>query len=283
MIGTGTFTLYIFKDELAQNNEKIGLYLIPIFSLVFYYFSFKIITTYLKKGRKIILDSNTFNYGKESYNWSEIHSIILTGKNNFSFLSNGVKESTTIILKNGQKYIIYDFLYSNISEIKSFIQYNVLNNKKPKSEIVFEDTDYIELKGNYFLNISTIMCWGFPIFFSILFLFDNRLNQIGLLIFSIFSLLWFVFYSSWLNYFKCSKTHLEIKNYHFIWLNKKIQLSDIYKVIFESPYKKPYTLKIVLKDFKVATFPADSLKDKDWQILKANLQENGIKVTDEIS
>ena len=202
-------------------------------------------------------------------------------------------ESAFLLFNNGIKIILFDKMYSNISEIKLFLEQVVLNKQEeynPKkitkihrNEIRFEKEE--TFKRNQFLSFSGIFLWGSIAFFIFLVLSDERNPPLINSIIAVSGWVAFMFamFSWHMYYFGLTKEHLIIRNHNYPWITKIYQLSDIKEVVFEHPYgtKLPDCMRVITIDYRTKLYPAQTLRNKTWLKMKRELEKNGVKVRNE--
>jgi len=233
---------------------------------------------------------NTIKIGYRSYEHNEIKEIKLTGKRKLGSIS---AESGIIEFNNGTKLVLFDRLYSNISEIKLFLEQVVINKEEykpkrietiPRNAIRFEKEEKFKIFP--LLSFESIVYWSFMVILISALLTNknyNSLNIQSVIYISVIFLLFFLQFSWRMYYFGLTKNHLIIRNHHYLWTKKIYQLSDIKEIIFEpSVYiARPNSMRIITIDYTTKLFPASTLRDKTWLKLKRELEQRGIKVRNE--
>jgi len=215
--------------------------------------------------------------------------IDLTGKQPFKYVINHPMEGMAIEFSDGTVRYLYDNLYSNLWQIKSFIQNVVLNKDKhyfvsdnEKLNVNTEYENFEVFKGNPFFSFRGIMAWSFPVFFGAWIIADHNGPNSRSVPVMVVSFLWLVANSFFMYYFGVSDDFLIVKNHHFLWVRKIIPLADIKEVIFETQGKWPNCMRVVRRDFRTVLYPAGTLSDKKWRELLTVLRKNKVKVRNEI-
>lgn len=198
-------------------------------------------------------------------------------------------EASALYFKNGTVKYIYDDMYSNSWEIKSFIKQIVIDKND-----TFEITDSIikELeshneffevfKGNPLTSMRGITLWGIIIFFAFIILSAKEITSLGIIIMPPFLLFIVIVSSRLMHYFKVSKNYFVVKNHNFIWKQHIYKIADLREIVFETQGKQPNSLRVITNDFKSKLYPAGTLRNKNWLELKKNLEKKGIRVRNEI-
>ena len=268
------------------NNEiENKTYLMPIFGVLVYFIGFSFAKSYIKNTPKIILDFEKIIIKNKTYYWKDIQNVKMTGKKGFG-LFNYQMEVTTLKFENNITEYIFDDMYSNSWEIKSFIKQIVLD-KKDKVEISvneitekeIEKEHFEEFKGSPFFSFRGIMLWSLILFFIFLLLKTSNLNSLKFFI--PFGLVWFAFNSYCMHYFKLSKNYFVVKNHFFWWIKDIYKNSEIEIIVFESQSKQPNSLRIISKNYKRKIYLAGTLKDEKWLEMKIELERKHIKVRNE--
>lgn len=284
-------TLFIFAsiDLLQRDNPETKNYFLPIFSFVFYFMAFSMVYTYWKNSPRITIDKHAISFGNERFNLSEIKEVILTGKMPFRFIFRIPMEGTALIFNDGTEKYIFDDLFSNSWEIKSFLEQTVIKKKEYiPTQIEKIDSNIIRLerfetfKGSQITSLRGIMLWGLIGFFAFLLVSKKQPAPIGFVIFfAVFGTFWFLL-NSWLMHFFCiTNDYFIVKNHNFVWLTKIYRIKDIKEIVYETQSKQPNSLRIITKDFRNKLYPAGTLRDKTWLEMKSSLKMKGVKVRNE--
>jgi hypothetical protein len=288
-IAMGTAMLFIaFKND-STGELKPGEYVMAIFSAVIYFLAFYTVYKYFKNSPKIQLDHNSISFNNKRFLFADIIDIQLTGKQNFFFIMSFPMEAAALTFKDGKTRYIFDDLYENSSDIKSFLQQVVIN-KEEFVEQVKQDIDPSDLdtvfyevyNGNQFTSLRGILLWGLIAFFIYIFFNSKKPPSTGVTIFIfLYCLFWFFFFSWMMNYFKVSKDFLVIKNQNLFWRTNAYRINEIEEIVYESRQKMPNCLRVITKDFKSRLYPAATLRDKTWLRMKDDLESMGVKVRNE--
>lgn len=272
------------------NNEvENKTYLMPIFGVLVYFIGFSFAKSYIKNTPKIILDFEKITIKNRTYYWKDIQNVKMTGKKGFGLLSYQM-EVTTLKFQNKITEYIFDDMYSNSWEIKSFIKQIVVD-KKNKFEISTNETNkkdiekehFEEFKGNPFFSFRGIMMWSLILF--LLFMTFSPFSKISyfnaLKFFIPFGLFWFAFNAYCMHYFELSKNYFVVRNHYFWWIKDIYKSSEIEIIIYESQGKQPNSLRIITKNYRRKLYPAGTLNDKKWLEMKTKLERQNIEVRNE--
>lgn len=281
----GTFMIYIFYKMWLNNEVENKTYFMPIFGLLAYFIGFSFTKSYIKNTPKIILDFEKITIRNKTYYWKDIQNVKMTGKKGFGLFSYQM-EVTTLKFKDNITEYIFDDMYSNSWEIKSFIKQIVVD-KKDKIEISvneiiekeIEKEHFDEFKGSPFFSFRGVILWSFILFFIFLLLKTSNLNSLKF--FVPFGLIWFTFNSYCMHYFELSKNYFVVKNHYFWWIKDIYKNSEIEIIVFESQQKQPNSLRVISKDFRRKIYLAGTLNDKKWLEMKTELERKNIKVRNE--
>ena len=285
----GTFMIYIFYKMWLNNEVENKTYLMPIFSLLVYFIGFSFAKSYIKNTPKIILDFEKITINNKTYYWKDIQNVKMTGKKGFGLFSYQM-EVTTLEFENNITEYIFDDMYSNSWEIKSFIKQIVVD-KKDKFEISTNETNkndiekenFEEFKGSPIFSFRGIIMWSLILFFLFL-LFSpiRKISHINALKFFVpFSLIWFAFNSYCMHYFELSKNYFVVRNHYFWWVKDIYKNSEIEIIVYESQPKQPNNLRVITKNYRRKIYPAGTLNDEKWLEMKMELERKNIKVRNE--
>lgn len=284
----GTFMIYIFFQKWSSNEVETKTYLMPIFGLFVYFIAYNFIKSYIKRSPKIVVDNEKIIINKKLYYWKDIQNIRLTGKKGFGFFNYQMEVATLNF--NNKTELIFDDMYSNSWEIKSFIQQIVIE-KKDNFEInsqninpkEIEKENFYEFKGNPIFSFRGLMMWGLIGFFTYLLIFtEGKISKFDQMKFLIpFCIFWFFLNAYSMNYFEISKNFFIVKNHYFFWKKKIYRITDIEEIVYETQQKQSNILRVITNDFKRGLYPAGTLKDSKWIEMKEELEKKKVKVRNE--
>lgn len=288
-LGLGTVLLIVFIKSSQKGDLESKDYLMPVFSLTIYFVAIYTVYRYYRNAPKIQVDKDFISFGHETFSWTDLKKIELTGKKPFPYLIDFPMEAASLQFKDGRKKYIFDDMYENSWEIKSFLKQVIIDKKKlieknnqPLSQSELNSDLYETIKGNQFTSLRGLSLWLLLGFFAYSISTSSKSPTFLLIIFSIaFSSFWFIFHSWLMHYFEISGTYFVVRNHNFIWKRIAYRLSDIKEIVFETKGKMPNCLRIITNDFKTKLYPAGTLRDKAWLELKEKLESYKIKVRNE--
>jgi ABC-type multidrug transport system fused ATPase/permease subunit len=285
-LGIATILLLVYTNHLNKGTLKLKENLIPLFSILFYILAGYCLYRYIKNAPTITLDNNFIKFNNQIFLFTDIEKIELTGKQPFKFVISVPMEAATLTFKNGDTKYIFDDMYSNSWEIKSFLKQVVIDKKdfveQTDSSIDTSDLDsesYETYKGTVITSLRGIALWGLIGYLLYMLLNSKRPGSAGLAIF--FSILWFLLHSRLMNYFQVSNNFFIVRNHNFFWTKRAYRIQDIKEIVFETQGKMPNCLRVITKNFKNKLYPAGTLRDKTWLELKDKLETYKIKVRNE--
>lgn len=279
-----------FCIENIQNGQlETKEYIIPIFGAFIYFLLFLVIHSYWKNSPKVTIDGRNLKIGNEVFSLKNIKDVVLTGKVPFRFIINFPMEGATILFNDGTERILFDDMYINIHQVKSFLEQVVLNKQEFKPNIIGEvNRSTLQLgnietfKGNQLTSLRGISLWGGIGVFAFLLINKWQNPPIELLIFfGIFGVYWFIVNSLLMYYFGLTKDYLVVRNHNFIWSEKIYCLTDVKEIVFETGTKQPNCMRVITNDFKGYVYRAGTLEDKTWLEMKKKLEAKGINVRNE--
>lgn len=261
----------------------------PIFSIACYAFAGYSLYRYIKNAPKVTLDKEFITFNNQSYSLSDIKKVTLTGKRPFKYAIDFPMEAATLTFNDNETKYIFDDMYSNSWEIKSFLKQVVIDKKdfiEASNSTIDKNSvagDFYEtFKGNQFTSLRGLSLWGLIGFFIYMVINNKRpVNIGGVLFVSSFSIFWFIVFSYQMHYFQVSDNYFLVRNHNFFWKKKAYNIADIKEIVFETQGKMPNCLRVITKDFRNRLYPAGTLRDKNWFALKDKLETYNIKVRNE--
>ncbi len=270
---------FIILNNGRTFEHKYFVIIFPILSLFLFYSTFQ-------KSPRILFDDEfitaRYLFSEKIYDWSSISGHgYLSRKENYMLQA---MEATSIIFDNGDKLSIWQDVYSNCEEMRSYIS-NKSSTKirDPRPNIVSSNLQSITRRrysGNVYTSFNTLLVIGMAIFMWIS-IKGKAKSEILLLIPIGFIILLFFGVGTQMNYFLIDERCLFIKNHYFPWINKQVRLEDIVEVDIETPNKRSTGLRIITKDFKSKIYGAGSLRSRNWDELLGDLKLIGIPARDD--
>lgn len=289
LFALGSFTIFIGLENEASDQSKHKHIVLPIMGSIVCFLAIWMVYSYWKNSPKIIIDKTNVKIGNETFRLNSIKDVILTGKMPFRFIINFPMEGTAILFDNGREKILFDDMYSNSYEVKSFLEQVIINKQEfktstikkiNKNELRFENTE--KFIGNQFTSLRGISLWGLIGFFTILIIGkETSMKLVGVIFFSLLGAFWFLLHYWLMHYFELTRKFLIVRNHIFIWKMKIYDLSDIKEVVFETQGNQPNCMRIITNNFKNKLYPAGTLRNKTWLEMKKRLETRGVKVRNE--
>lgn len=284
-VGSG---LLFSLSRTAGKNEPKAIVLFPLFSIACYALAVYNLYRYNKNAPKIILDKNSITFNKKTYLLSNLKKVELTGKQPFKYIFNFRLEGAALTLNDDRTKYIFDDMYSNSWEIKSFLLQVVLDKKDYFQNIslpidkdaVIRDS-YETFKGNQLTSLRGILLWGMIGCFIYLEIKKHSFQFGFVALLSAISLFLFIGFSNQMQYFQVSDNYFLIRNHNFSRKKKVYNIADIREIVFETDGKLPNCLRVITKDFRSQLYQAGTLRDKTWLELKDKLETYNIPVRNE--
>lgn len=286
----GTIVLLQFPGLPGAETVTPKDYCFLIFAFIIYYLAFYSVYKYYKNVSVIKIDESTISFYGKKYRLNEIEHLALSGKVKFPFFIPYLMEAATLRFKDGQTRYIFDDLYENAWEFKSFLKQVVIDDNTPLTHLEVSRVEKLELnvesfrnyKGHQLLSYRGLLLWG-VLSFCVFILLAGLIpwsTWYSITIIS-FLLFWFLVNSWLMHYFRMSQHYLVVKSHIYFWKTQAFRLKDIQEIVFESQVKMPNILRVITKDFKSRSYPAGTLRNKTWLELKEALERQGIKVRNE--
>jgi hypothetical protein len=301
-VGLGCFGGFLSFLEV-ETGLTDSIFKTPIYgSLLLVAGAFGIIFHYLKILKKVRISDQGMQFQSlfkvEFIPWENVRKIELMGKTN----GNGFVaplEATILELKDGQKFELLASFYKNIGALRKSLEQvaESLENESsieisPVSESPFTkrkvnvDLDRMtKHSGHHLLSFNGAIIYGWVSFsvYSIFLQSPNFPSLLGLVILTLLSGIVYGFLGHQLHYFYLGKDYLVVKNHVWPWVNQVYRIDNIKQVVFEVPYRRSFSLRIITDDYQSRLFPAGSLKKKNWKALLRQLQDLGLDIRNETS
>ncbi len=273
---------HIFRgsnEDIFLMRVLVGIVVLALLGYVYY--------KMFKQAPRIVIDEANITYssplGTQVYAVKDIKKIKYTGVSIDRGIIKNYEEAATIIYKDGSSSYIRDDYYSNVHELKQYLQ-------KLRGEQIHQcstkhyepDTSEVKYyKGTLFLSFRFIL----SLFVSggAISLFINNIKNGSTLIYALSAVLFvgFLLFSTVFYYVGVSDRYLIIKNHQLFWVRKRLLLDDIKEVVVEyylsarGPHA-PRAIRVITKDFKFRRYNAATLSDKQWRQLQSVLQAKGM-------
>jgi hypothetical protein len=285
-LGMGITLIVMFINKHLNTYIELKDYFKVVFGIPMVFMSFFTIYQYFKNVPKIIVDENLISFNAKTFSPSDIENVAFKGKCKFHFIIPFPMEAATILFRDGSIQTIFDEMYENSWELKSYLKQVIIEKQNfwnteiiPVTKADLRNDFFDVFKNNFFLSFKGIILLSMIGFF--LFLMIANENSIFVITFFIFTL-WAVFlFARIVYYFKVSGKYFVIKNHLYFWKWEAFRLTDIDEIVLESGLQGPNCLRVITRDFKYKIFAASTLHDKTWLNLKDKLESYKVKVRNE--
>jgi hypothetical protein len=287
MLGTKLITVVI---DPSQNVPAGSKFFMISAGLLMYFIVFSMVCAYWKYSPKITIDNGIISFGKQLFLLDDIKEAALTEKLPFGFLFFTFPMAGAMLRFNdGTKKLLFNAMYSNAWEIKSYLEQTVINKqvyrpiptRKTNKNAVGLETALI-FKGNQFTSMRGLFLWGMV--GIIIYDLSDRLQSLPvsvLIALGAFIVVWFTLSSWFMYYFELTKDYLIIRNHIFVWVKEIYWLPDIREVVYETQGRRPNSMRVTTRNFKSKLYPAGTLRNKTWLDLQARLEAGGVAVKNE--
>ena len=129
----GTALVWIsFKPD--SETTTTGTIALRSFGVAIYVLDLYSVYRYFKNVPSAAVNFEGISIGKRNYYWSDIKDITLTGKQPFRYLFNWPMEGAKLTLNDGGKLYLFDDMYSNLWQVKLFLQAKLAFPRRRKSD-----------------------------------------------------------------------------------------------------------------------------------------------------
>jgi len=235
----------------------------------------------VKFDDEFISGKNLFSSFTED--WLSVEEVQLSAKESFTFLFifSQQLEATTISFNNGEKLILWEDMYQNLSDIREFLVRKVPRKIKDAetklSESKIRHIGRRRYAGNPYTSFNTLLILGCSLWVFYGLIRSTHASSMFWLPIAM-TLLFYLFFGTQMNYFIIDGDNFIIRNHYFFWKNKIIKLSDIREVTTETPYRRSRSLRILSGIYDSKLFGAGSLRDRNWDDLLKDLKSIGVAV-----
>ncbi|KYP15580.1 hypothetical protein [Flavihumibacter sp. CACIAM 22H1] len=285
----GLTLLFAYLSTPASLEKMPKQLLLLLAAIATCMLAFYTVYKYVKNVPTIILDADIIYIGNNVYAYSEIKRIRLTGKQAFRLLIDFPMEATAITLEDNRTIFLFDDMYSNSWEIKSFLK-QVIQEKKeyiaPSPSFLPKDTGKNELyenfKGNPVTSLRGLSIVTFCLLIGFALLTNSKpLSVVTILFFSGFTSGW-IFLNAWMmHFFQVSAQYFVVRNHLYFWKRTVYDLNQVKEIVFETQGKLPNCVRIITKDFRSKLYPACTLRKRHWLALKEKIRAHKIKLRNE--
>lgn len=289
LCGMGIVSLVTGIDRLQQEHPRGKDYALPVLAVGVFVLAVSLPYTYWKNAPTVTIDAHTIQIGDQFFALADIEDVALTGKMPFRFIIGFPMEGTAILFKDETVKVLFDDMYANSAELKSFID-QVVVKKQEFTYTLIPEIHANELageaeesfKGNPLFTWQGIVFWVVMGMFAFVVIGSRFDLPVGALAFiGAASTYYAVFFTKILYYFGLTDSYLIVRNHHLFWFVRIYRFTDVKEVVFESLGNQPNCLRVITHDFQSKLYPAATLSDQTWLRLQDNLEAKGVVVRNE--
>lgn len=268
-----------YTISFSNTKEVLGSIVMFVFALGIAYNQFKIPS--IEINRKKIIFKSIFR--KKKYLLSDIKNIELADKMPYKWMFIRIPaEGMFLEFKNNEIEYIYDDFYTNLWEIKTFLNQQInksKNDRFKKTKSYFRNSI---IKGSFLTTYSIIVISLIVFVIFLLIKIDYSNLEFGaLIVISIFILL-IASFGNLLYYFDFNSNKLIVRNHLFFWFKKHYNASNIKEIVIENPsYRTPDGLRVISNNFQTKLYMSGSYKEKDWINIINIINESNIELRNE--
>lgn len=261
----------------------LGLFYLPVLIIGI----MRTYKSYIKNSFAITLNEDKIIFDNMTYALTDVQLVSLTGKPPLGKQKTTLQEAAVLKFRNGDFKYIFDDVYANAWQFKQALEQVVVKRvpvqitkiEKVKSENVPLE-NFQEFSGSQWNSFTPLLLWGVIALFLY---FAVSLNyEVVSLFFTVSAFVFYMLLVYRSSYFTITQNkHLVILNHAFPFKQQVVRLSDIREVVFETHYRMPITLRVITNDFRSKSFPASTLRNRNWLELKIALEEHEIFVRNE--
>ncbi|WP_073094321.1 hypothetical protein [Cyclobacterium lianum] len=286
MGGFGIYVILDFYGKWGTPDFVVGDYLLLFLGGFMLMFAIFFLIMYFRNAPIIRLHQDRIAFGKESYDLKEVAALEMTGKFPFGWGISLPEEGACLTFKDGTKKYIFDIMYANGPELKVLLEKKIHNTSEPKAARI-RDFNTLRMedrklfKGNLFLNFRASILWLIiGIFLWHLVIVPPNHNDVFIFL-AVLGIIWFPILAFSTHYFGLTNEYFFVHNHYLYWKKHVYTISSIAEVVFESPGKGPYRLRLITRDYQTKIYAASTLKTKTWLKLKKALEQMGVQVRNE--
>jgi hypothetical protein len=278
----------LYGDVIQHNIENGRIVLTVVATLFSLYVTINHILRYASNAPSAKIDQEKLIIGSQTYRWSDIERIELTGKKPCRYFGNLPLEGIGFYFKDCTVKYLFDYYYSNSSEIKLFIQKEVLNQEEATNSTSPQNGDLQSKVFKTFKGYLLISFWGVMFIVVLFFIALEFLNvattkTFSIALFGCLALIIIYAHCAMFHYFKVSDSHLVVKNHIYFWKNDSFSLEHIKEIVFDQYGRLPNGFRVIDNDFKSRRYLAATLSNKKWRELQQELEDKGVKVRNELT
>lgn len=225
--------------------------------------------------------------------WKEIFEIDLIAKDHATM---SLADATIIKLKNGKQLAIVGIYYENMANIRRALAQAMkhINCKEPVVIDRMEELvkiDLVDLKkmtkysGPHFLSFNGLVLYSWiALSFSLLMKMplDSLISVLAMVLILLgISGFLYGFLGLQLHYFYVDNNYLVIKNHFWPWKSHVYAIDNIKQVVFETPYKRSASLRVITNNYNSNLYPGESLRSSTWKNLLQKLKHLNVDIKNE--
>lgn len=269
---------------LVRSDFQIKKIAVLIIMLLMFIAIVNNLISYLKYTPLVTINEQHICVKKEQYRLEDIIHIDLTGKMPYGKKGAIRKEGMAIEFNTGEKVYLFDEMYSNLWQIKLFLEQVAIEKqpyKEPRKFVHNPDSVYVGevafFDRNQFMSVIGIAAWSFSVFYLLIALIPNN-NFWWVAIWTTVALAFFILFSSAMHYFEISEQYLRVRCHNLFWIKRLYKLDDIRQVVFEKHRGSTRGIRIITNDFKMKIYRASTLKANTWIEMKEMLESKGVPI-----
>lgn len=258
--------------------------------------AFYLLFIFFQRSPIVILDDEfitvKYPFKTKTYDWLSVKDVFFSKKESYIILLNlgQLFEATSISFENEEKLVLWQHMYSNLNQLRSFISKKTLGKIRDPLPGTRSNTLVSISKrrydGNVYTTFNTIVIFGIIFFMGYTVIskphfFPSIFLPVGVILF------FYLLFGSQMNYFLIDNGYLIIRNHYFPWFVRQINLSDISEVNIELPNGGSISpggttsLRIMTGDFNSDIYGGGSLRDRNWNELLSDLKSISIPARDD--
>ncbi|MBD3628448.1 hypothetical protein [Cyclobacterium sp.] len=286
MGGVGIYFIQDFYGKWGTPDFEVGDYLLLFLGGFMVMFAVFFLIMYFKNAPIIRLHQDRIAFGKESYDLKEVAALEMTGKFPFGWGISLPEEGACLSFKDGTKKYIFDMMYANGPELKVLLERKIHNTSAPKAAGI-RDFNTLRsegkklFKGNPFFNFRASVLWLIIGTFLWHLLIDPPNHNDVFIFLALVGIVWFLILAFGTHYFGLTNEYFFVHYHYLFWKKHVYALSGIEEVVFESPGKGPYRLRLITRDYQTKIYAASTLKTRTWLKLKKALEQMEVQVRNE--
>jgi len=282
---------WMYCDLFVKNELEVRTHLLPVMIIACFFMLYYTWKRFMHSVPIVVCDGQHIFFNNQRHSISDISKISFSGQFPFKYVRSYMMEGMRIEFNDGSVRILFDDYHSNLGELKYALNeiFSTMNERVSGREIelsggnsTVHSYESIVIARPHLLSFSGLVFYFLLALVSMcIYLSFAREDQVGLLIIAgilCFSLLAF---SYQFHYFVLEESWMNARNSLWLWRNRSFKLSNIKAVVIENAANGITSARVITKDFKSHTFPADPLRKSDWMRLAIELEQRQVPVRNE--